>query len=196
MTPRLQRILVRTCAMTICIGGVAIVAWCSQVKQSSVDLVTGRERDHFSICGLCVREQVRETPFSKILQNGRSADPDWRVFFEVGPFQSVSPHFTHHSTPTTLKETVLIGELLETPGDVRRKKCEQVLERLQNDDRTGARKLLEEWWNEGRPEPDVIEAATPPLSGARSGKLLWSEPYEITYSVSITGRIVGWKHMF
>ncbi|MDB5345117.1 MAG: hypothetical protein JWP89_3494 [Schlesneria sp.] len=159
MTPRLQRIFVHTCATAICIGGVAIVVWCIQFKQSSVDLMSGRERDRFSICGLCVREQVRETSFSKILQSGGSAEPDWRVVFETGPVQRVSPHFTHHSTPTTLKEAVLVGELLEAPEGVRRKKCEQVLELLRHDDRTRARKLLDDWWNEGRPEQREIEAS-------------------------------------
>jgi hypothetical protein len=159
MTSRTQRALVQVCTTTMCIGVVALVSWSIHFKQSSVDLMSGRERDCFSIAGLCIREQVRDTPFSKILQLGRNPDPDWRVFFEAGPFQCVSPHFTHHSTPMTLKETVLIGELLEAPDDVRRTMCEQVLERLRSGDRTGARKLLDEWWNEGRPEEREIEAA-------------------------------------
>jgi hypothetical protein len=159
MTPRLHRIIVPACVAGMCIAGLAIVGWNIQSKQVSVDLLSGRERDRFSILGICVREEVRETSFSKILQSGRSADPDWRVFFETGPFQRVSPHFTHHSTPTTLKETVLIGELLEAPDEVRRRKCEQVLERLRSGDRTGARRALDEWWTEGRPEEREIEAS-------------------------------------
>lgn len=159
MTPRLYRSIVRACVTVMCIAGFASVGWNIQSKQISVDLLSGRERDRFSIGGICFRERVRDTPFSKILRSGGSTDSQWRVFFEAGPFQRVSPHFTHHSTPTTLKETVLIGELLEAPDDVRRQKCEQVLERLRNDDRTGARKLLDEWLSEGRPELEVIEAA-------------------------------------
>lgn len=158
MTHRLRRIIGRVCAVAMCIGGIAVLGWGVQSKQSSVDLNSGRERDRFSISGFCIREQVRATPFSKLLPSGTIAEPDWRVVFETVPFRRVSPHFTHHSTPTTLKETVLIGELLDAPEEVRRKKCEQVLERLRNDDRIGARKLLDEWWNEGRPEADVVEA--------------------------------------
>ena len=149
MMTRSRRLFVRSSTMAACMGVIAFVAWRIQFKQISVDLMSGRERDRYLICGICVREQVRETPFSKILQGGRIANSEWRVTLEAGPSQRISPYFTHHSTPTTLKETVLIGELLKAPAGVRREKGEQVLERLRNDDYRGARKLLDEWWDEG-----------------------------------------------
>lgn len=156
---RLQRRFIRVFVVAICFGLVAGVAWSVRIKQSSVDLVTGRERDRVLILGMCIQEQVRETPCSTILQSEENVVPDWRVFSETGPFQRLSPHFSHHSTPTILKETLLIGDLLNAPKDVRRQMCAQVLERLRNDDRPGARKLLDEWWKDGEAEQGRIEVA-------------------------------------
>jgi hypothetical protein len=129
---------------------VLVTAWATQVRQSLVDLGTGKQKTRLLMLGLCLREHVQETPCSALLQSGKDAVPDWRVFSETRPLQRISPHFVHHSTPTILQEIKVVGDLLKTPMDVRRTICVNVLERLRKDDTKGAQRLIDEWWCEAR----------------------------------------------
>ncbi len=122
-----------------------IVAWCLHLTEASVDLLTGKTRVRQLLLGVCLIEQVRDSPFSEILRAENNGHPDWRVYSEVGPLQSISPFFNHGPTPSLLYETVLIGDELSASPETRRAIYAQVLERVRNSDQKGARELIENW---------------------------------------------------
>jgi hypothetical protein len=136
----------------LALAGLLEFAFAFRITQRSVDLSTGRKRDRQMIAGICLHENVRDTAFSAQLQGAHHGIPDavdlpadWRVFSETGAFQHFSPHFTHHSTPTLLHESVIVGDQLRATPEERRRIGLLMLERLRKDDRTGARKLLDRW---------------------------------------------------
>lgn len=141
-----QRRIIQSLLGAACCGILAAVAWGSQVKQSSIDLVTGRQRDRLFVLGVCFNERMHETRCSRLLQSGESDAPDWRVFSESGPLRPISPHFMHHSTPTMLAEVILIGDLRGASEDKRREVCARMLEYLRKDDPRSAKEVLNEWW--------------------------------------------------
>jgi len=153
MLKRLRRIrrdllILATLALAVLLE----LALAFRITQRSVDLSTGRERDRQMIAGIFLHENVRDTAFSAQLQGAHDGIPEadelpanWRVFSETGAFQHFSPHFTHHSTPTLLQEAVIVGDQLRATPEERRRIGLLMLERLRKDDRSGARKLLDQW---------------------------------------------------
>lgn len=102
--------------------------------------------DRLAICGLCVYEQVRETPFSRLLEQTEHGTPEWRLVSETDPLHSISPHFTHHSARSLMQETVVVCDSLGKEREECRQMCERILEYLQQNDPTGAKDLLNGWW--------------------------------------------------
>lgn len=151
---------IRRWVSVLSISFVVAVAWAVHLKQSSIDLTTGQERDCLLIAGICLVIQERPTSFSQFVPTDEIVDRDWRIFSETGPLQRISPHFTHHSTPAFLQEAMLIGDLLNVPDDLHRQMCRRVLENLRNEDWTGARAGLNRWWDKGAMEQADVRSGS------------------------------------
>ena len=136
----------------LAMGVLGGIVWSLHVRQSYVDLQSGRQQRRLLILGYCLRTQNCETPCSRCVNVSPEIVADWRLYFETRPFQPISPHFLHHSTPTILQKTQLVAELLNVPPEMQRARCARILQLLRRDDLTAARKQLDNWWQEGRGE--------------------------------------------
>lgn len=137
-----KRALLLICA---CLCLTLLIIWTVSVKQSFVDLMSGRSRDRTLICGVCVFERIRETRFSLIVGDIHSTSSEWRIYSETGMLYRISPHFIHHSTPALLEEAVLVGEMVNASWQERCSISIQLLELLRRDDFAGARELMDAW---------------------------------------------------
>lgn len=146
-------------AMTLC------GAWFTFVKQTLIDLKSGRERAQILMFGLCVTDQIRETTISKLMNVKDDRTAQWRISSWYRPADRCTRCYRHGESGSMLHLAGLISQRVEMPIQEQKQLVGRLMDLLQQEDFRSARILLEAWGRRISPTGPWLDRQTDELEG-------------------------------
>ena len=119
------------CGWLIGLGGWPLITWSPlNCRHEEIDINSGRIRAQRFLAGVCVSEQVTESPVSLEMSDA-AVRPDWRRVNTFSPLVGHSPHYSFHSAIHQTRKLQIIWELSDFSPDERRESCHEILKQWQ-----------------------------------------------------------------